>query len=232
MRLELDAGNTRIKWRLYDGQEYVMSGHDLKTHWVQTPNWGQQIELVWMSSVHPSQTLWVQQHFNEVLLAETLKEQNGLSNSYQDVSRMGVDRWLAMLSAWCRNPGQINIVIDAGTALTVDIVRADGTHLGGYICPGLSLMKSALLGQTQRVLADADWQHARDPGTSTQACVDHGLLDMAVSWLESILCQYQHQANKVWLTGGDSATLAKFLRESVVCDADLVLNGLNEYFGN
>ncbi len=53
-------------------------------------------------------------------------QQLGLTNSYSDPFRMGVDRWLAMLAAWHRVAGPL-IVVDAGTALTVDIVDSSGT---------------------------------------------------------------------------------------------------------
>jgi len=82
---------------------------------------------------------------------------SGLRNSYQQPARMGVDRWLAMLAAWQRLQGRA-CVVDAGSALTCDLVSAQGQHEGGYIIPGPTLMERALLLDTERVRFAEDVQ--------------------------------------------------------------------------
>ncbi|MDP1069535.1 type III pantothenate kinase, partial [Klebsiella pneumoniae] len=72
--------------------------------------------------------------------------------------RMGVDRWLAMLAAWQR-VGQSCWVVDCGSAITLDLLDAEGRHQGGYILPGLRLMQQSLLGNTAEVRVDRDVEH-------------------------------------------------------------------------
>lgn len=133
-----------------------------------------------------------------------------------------------MLAAWSKFPDQSHIVIDAGTALTLDVIDEFGRHVGGYICPGFSLMKSSLLGGTKRVMAEGDWQIGRALGSSTQDCVDHGVQDMVACWLE------HHRAlqpnARIWVTGGDGQRLVSLLAEPVLFEADLVLDGLQIHF--
>ncbi len=233
MRLELDAGNTRIKWRLIADEQVVKRGADLQGQVAEMNGWlaaqKQAIETCWVSSVHQEQNQWIRSQFPQSQFAQSQQDQAGLKNSYADVTRMGVDRWLAMLAAYSTAPDEAHIVIDAGTAITLDVIQ-DHRHIGGYICPGLHLMKSSLLGNTQQVKAETDWLIGRTPGQTTQACLDHGILDMVCCWLEQ---QAQvHPKARIWLTGGDAQRLEPLLNRSLVLEPDLVLNGLTVYFSS
>lgn len=66
----------------------------------------------------------------------------GVTLAYADPSRLGVDRWLALLAAHAL--GGDALLVGVGTALTVDLLRADGRHLGGRIAPSPDLMRAAL----------------------------------------------------------------------------------------
>lgn len=228
MRLELDVGNTRIKWRLCDHRGRYDGGLDLKQALADTPAWLALVEDVWVASVHEAQNQWLLGYFPQAQFAHSQVAQLGLSNSYEDPHKMGVDRWLAMLAAWQAQPDAAHMVIDAGTAITLDFIDAFGRHVGGYICPGLQMMKSTLLASTDKVLADQQWQLGRAPGCSTQACVDHGIQDMLVSWIEHHH-SLQPESN-VWMTGGNAEALASLLTKPVNLMPDLVLDGVQAYF--
>jgi type III pantothenate kinase len=228
MRLEVDGGNTRVKWRLCDHRGRFDGGLDLKKALIDAPAWVSLVEDVWVSSVHDEQNPWISEQFPQALFAHSQVSHMGLSNSYQDPHRMGVDRWLVMLAAWHKNPDQVNIIVDAGTAITLDIVDAFGRHVGGYICPGFQMMKTTLLAETNKVLAEAPWQIARAPGQSTQQCVDHGIQDMVACWVEHHRV-LQPEA-KIWMTGGNAEALSTLLVEPVELVSDLVLDGLQVYF--
>lgn len=228
MRLELDVGNTRIKWRLCDHRGRFDGGLDLKQALSEAPAWAGLVEAVWVSSVDEEQNLWISEQFPQAQFAHSEVAHAGLSNSYQDPHKMGVDRWLVMLAAWHKNPDQVNIIVDAGTAITLDIVDAFGRHVGGYICPGFHMMKSTLLAETSGVLAEAQWQIGRAPGQSTQQCVDHGIQDMVACWIEHHRL-LQSEA-KVWITGGNAEALSTLLVEAVELVPDMVLDGLQVHF--
>jgi len=82
-----------------------------------------------------------------VTIARTAACAGALRNGYSNPAQLGVDRWLAMRAAW-RADAQAVCVVDAGTALTIDAVAADGQHLGGLILPGTELMRAALVRET------------------------------------------------------------------------------------
>jgi type III pantothenate kinase len=74
-------------------------------------------------------------------------EYHGLTNGYLDPSLLGADRWLALIGAWTKARSAL-CVVDAGTAVKVDSVDADGQHLGGLIVPGIHMMREALMNKT------------------------------------------------------------------------------------
>ncbi len=228
MLLQLDAGNTRIKWRLYNQTKVAAAGSDLRQALQEKPEWLASVQEVWVSSVHTEQDTWIKSIFSIALFAQSQVSCAGLSNSYEDVHKMGVDRWLAMLAVWQRQPNQSHIVIDAGTAITLDIIDEFGRHVGGYICPGFNLMKSSLLSGTKKVWAEDEWQLGRAPGNRTQLCVDHGIQDMVACWLEHH--RALQPAAQITLTGGDGPRLGSLLAEKVSHQTDLVLDGLAVYF--
>lgn len=137
-------------------------------------------------------------------LARTEARTGGLSNSYTDPARMGVDRWLAMLAAWGGGPEPV-CVVDAGTALTIDLVDARGGHEGGYIIPGIPLMVQALVGGTDRIAVEAGVKPALTPGTSTSDCVNHGVWLATYGALKAVLARAPE--HRVVVTGGNGQGL-------------------------
>jgi type III pantothenate kinase len=73
-----------------------------------------------------------------------------LTNGYLDPSLLGADRWLAVIGAWTMARSAL-CVVDAGTAVKVDSVDANGQHLGGLIVPGIHMMREALLKRTSDI---------------------------------------------------------------------------------
>jgi len=75
------------------------------------------------------------------------RERLGVTNGYRDAGQLGTDRWAALLAAHASLPAN-QMVANAGTALTVDALRADGLFMGGLIVPGTALMRACLGGGT------------------------------------------------------------------------------------
>ena len=107
-------------------------------------------------------------------LIKTEAQQFGLKNSYQNVSKMGVDRWLAMLGAQLFAE-QSYMVIDAGTAITCDAV-VNLQHLGGWIAPGYSLLQQAVTANTARVTSAEFNDSSLQFGQDTEACLHFGCI--------------------------------------------------------
>ncbi|WP_157954447.1 type III pantothenate kinase [Saccharospirillum mangrovi] len=128
----------------------------------------------------------------------------GLRLVYAEPQRLGVDRWLTMLALLER--GRPVVIIDAGTALTIDVLSADRNHLGGYILPGLALMRRALVDDTF-ALPPVSQPGQLVPGTSTAECIANGSVLALIGAVESALAQSPVAAADVIWTGGDAAAL-------------------------
>lgn len=238
MILELDAGNTRLKWRLLDtaGQRLdagtlMMSDEQALSVVRERGNRAGHIRIASVAGAEFDQRLrdWWQCAERQLDFAQARQQAAGVTNAYAEPSSMGVDRWLAMLAGFHRAGGAC-MVIDCGSAITVDLVDAAGCHRGGYIVPGLLMLERALLSGTQGVRFDrATEALATRPGRSTAEAVCHGTLFMASAWLSrcQLLCQELcGSAAKYYITGGDAERLIGLLDQHCELVPDLVLDGL------
>ncbi|MDZ7902652.1 MAG: type III pantothenate kinase [Rheinheimera sp.] len=136
-------------------------------------------------------------------------EKSGLRNKYIEPKLLGVDRWLAMLGAVALWPQHSMLVVDAGTALTLDWVDESGQHLGGWIIPGFRLQQQAVIGHTAKVFNNSMQNAQLSLGIDTSSCLQNGCLSAAVA---VILQAMQLQSTtKVILTGGDANLLLPYL---------------------
>lgn len=154
----------------------------------------------------------------------------GLRIDYDDPNRVGVDRLAAAAAAHRLTPtGQATIIIDAGTALTIDAVNAEGTFLGGAIAPGLQLGLQALSSGTSllpRIELDTTTPLL---GKTTVAGLRSGALHGSAALIEGICARIIAELDcpaTVFLTGGDGPLLHPLIAGIDICDTALVLRGL------
>ena len=148
--------------------------------------------------------------------------------AYRDTGRFGIDRYLDLLAARSAYPLPA-IVIDAGTAVTVDALDEHGDHVGGMIFPGLLLLRRAL-GQGTDLVGEAV-EMARSPlGTSTAACVAAGIhygFAGALRTMVESLGQVLGGRATIVITGGDAGEAAEALRDHrPLIDTRLLFTGM------
>lgn len=233
MILEIDAGNTRLKWRCRGAStsaaRVAESVASIAAELADTS-----IKHVHIASVRAPQFLErlvaesEQAFAAEVSVARVNSQCSGLRIRYADPSRLGVDRWLAMLAAHAAAPSAC-LVVDCGTALTLDRVSAEGEHVGGFILPGLALMRRALEENTRIRLDPGYAPRSIELGNSTDAAVYHGTLAAAVAlvqaqWRELSL---DSASARLVMTGGGAGELSRQLPgQAAEIVPDLVLDGL------
>src|SRR3990167_3616527 len=152
MRLLIDAGNTRIKWALVDGQNWLRSGSlavDQASTLPQLFADLQGVQQIWISNVAGE---GVARHIRDIGIGRQAgqfhfiiaqKTQCGVRNGYSAPSQLGSDRWAALIAAWHLVRGTC-LVVSSGTATTVDALSATGEFIGGLIMPGVDLMQRSL----------------------------------------------------------------------------------------
>ncbi len=232
--LQLDLGNSSAKWRLLQGNEIVARG--LYQH---GDSVGREAllasadapEQIWISSVagpdvEAELVACLQQQWQvQPWFARTPQRSLDLINSYAQPERMGVDRWLAMLAARHRCVDRLCLV-DAGSALTIDLVAASGRHEGGYIIPGPALMERALLLDTDRVRFDENVDYSLRPGASTAEAVRHGIALAQAGAVSLALRQAADPVPALFFCGGAGETLMQLLGAGGLYLPDLVFEGL------
>ncbi|MCK0165861.1 type III pantothenate kinase [Marinobacter sp. S6332] len=234
MRLLIDAGNSRLKWRLDETGGVIAQG--LGGIEDADPLSGLPVDAVNISRIAVST---VASEEKRLRLLQSLSSRvsapircywseacrNGLASAYRDYQQMGADRWHAMYGAWL-DYKQGFIVVDAGSAITVDYVGSSGQHLGGFILPGLHMMRRSLQVDAARIDFDPSHVSDRSPGKSTSECVNHGL-----AWLSSALIDRVHSdsyaagVRDILITGGDAERLLSLGLKATFCPS-LVLDGL------
>jgi type III pantothenate kinase len=241
--LVIDVGNTRLKWGwltsngLSDQQAVVH--RDAKPDLWATALFesGQKAARVLVCNVAGpamAQTLTDlsrQQFGVEVEFVTAAPEFDGLVNGYLDPRLLGADRWLGLIGAWTKSRSAV-CVVDAGTAVKVDSVDASGRHLGGLIIPGIHMMRDALMSKTSDIAAAAGQSTASLAGVlanNTVSAVSRGavfaaagLADRAAEWIEL----HTGVKPRLFVTGGDAATIAGTMRSKAEIVPDLVLQGL------
>ena len=154
----------------------------------------------------------------------------GLKIRYDNPQHVGIDRLLASAAAFAESPPNTALVIaDAGTAITVDLLSAEGTFLGGTIAPGLQMMLKSLRAGTSLLPEIALDDCASLPATSTTDGMRAGILHGAASLIDGLRDRLDETVeNPVIsiLTGGDAQRLHPLTRSNWQCDSTLVLRGL------
>jgi type III pantothenate kinase len=183
MMLCIDAGNSRVKWGWHDGAgwtsiatvsliEFAASSDHINpfsvTH--EAP------ERIVISNVagdgaHQLLVNWTSIFDAEPLWLRADAERYGVKNSYEKPEALGPDRWAALIAARSLHNGA-SLVVNAGTATTVDMLTADGTFLGGAILPGVELMRFVLHEHTGRLPSQAG--RATDMPRNTVDAIETG----------------------------------------------------------
>lgn len=151
----------------------------------------------------------------------------GVTNAYTLPKRLGADRWAALIGAHTHHRGAVCIV-DAGSAITVDAMTAEGEHLGGWIAPGLALAVAALARGTRSARSEHAGRSSNGFATDTADAIQGGVRNAALGFVERARRTAEHTlgtAPQLVFCGGDAATLACEFPDAVV-DEPLVLRGL------
>lgn len=246
--LLIDAGNSRFKWALAQDSSLTENGSAA----YQWDALSQQLQECWASFTRidecPQRVLLcnvASPRFTDAVtqwaggfpchdaaypVVETVLAQAsafGVTNAYAHPERLGADRWAALVAArrYIEGPA---CIVDCGTALTVDVLSAEGVHQGGIIVPGMKLMKQSLIDNTATTVVD-DTPTAGTLGSDTPDAVKAGVLAAAAGAVTQVLQTAQAKwgtALTVVVTGGDASKLLAVLPGELRHEPDWVLRGL------
>ena len=153
-----------------------------------------------------------------------------LKNTYETPETLGYDRIAAALGGHTIFPGKNVMVIDAGTAITYDLVTSSGVYLGGNISPGLEIRFKSLNRYTSK-LPYLERPEALPPllGKSTSEAIQSGIVNGSLLEMEGFIqvMKEKYSELQVVITGGDAKYFAEKLKSTIFVDLNLNLIGLN-----
>lgn len=272
--LAIDIGNTRLKWALHDGANWVAQGacstHDSVTPSTLVEEWAQLAgqlahQLARQQTQHVAPNMpphlpnlrAIISNVADVAIFNMVKSaltaigcaefdlvtskvtQCGVRNGYTNPAQLGTDRWLALIAAFANmqrttkisgDPVYPQLVVMAGTALTVDALTAEGDFLGGAIVPGATLMRAALNHGTARLPANTGVYELFP--TRTENAIATGAIEACLGTIARMHAALEQRTGvnaKCVASGGGMAYLVPYLSTlpfSVAIHDNLVLDGL------
>lgn len=234
MILAVDAGNSRVKWALHDGRDFVREG------WVMHSDLDA-LDAQWSSLPAPSSIVIANVAGEEIgqklrkfsgrwptapRWASSARSQAGVSNRYDEPSQLGVDRWAALVGARRFSSGPC-VVVNAGTATTIDALSAQGDFIGGIIVPGFDLMHESLAANTARLSAERG-NFTSFPRTTRDAITSGAIQALcgAVERMRDAMLAAGHQEPALIFSGGAGELVARHMGRPVRIVDRLVLEGL------
>ena len=231
MMLLIDAGNSRIKWRLV-GENVRASGactHDAPgdlAACIETPGISRVLGCnVAGSSRGEALSAMLARRGLSVEWLSSSAQRCGVRNMYAHPSRLGADRWAALIGARGRCPHSKALVVMAGTATTLDILDANGNFVGGHILPGMALMRQSLsTGTAQLPLMGGRYRNR--PRDTADAIVS-GCLSAQAGAIERVFRYLDDPAAQCLLSGGSADEIEPLLDTPFQRVENLVLDGLH-----
>ncbi len=234
--LAIDSGNSFIKWGINDGTQWLVqnkvANNDLSSLQAQWDHLFVQPTVILISHVANQNvgdklsnllSIWsVSPHWVKVL-----PSQCGVINGYTDPSQLGCDRWMALIAV--RHLLQQScLVINVGTAMTVDALSDTGQFLGGIILPGVNLMLSSLKENTAQL--DDTAGSYQDFPSNTQNAIFSGAVQSAIGSVERMRHllseQLGYPLKNCIMSGGGAHILLPYINFPVRIIDNIVLEGL------
>jgi type III pantothenate kinase len=232
--LAVDAGNSRIKWALHDRNAFIQEGgvaladlRLLEREWAHL----RAVDAIVIANVAGEAVRAGLQKLlsrwkTEPRWITATAAQCGVISRYDNPSQLGVDRWAALIGARQHVSGAC-LVVNAGTAMTVDALSAQGEFLGGIIVPGYALMHEALASNTAG-LSSKRGNFAAFP-RNTRDAISSGAIQAlcgAVDRMRAAMLADGHDEPVLLIGGGAAEVIAQRLGMPVRIADKLVLEGL------
>lgn len=176
--------------------------------------------------------LWCDVHSKSYLKVASEKRRNDVVSAYHQPNQLGVDRWLTLIAANTLYPSKNILIIDAGTATTIDVLADNGEHQGGWILAGINMLFSSVIDNTSQVKVNEVSDACLSFGASSSENVNNATWAATIGAINLAVSQSEQQGviiDEILLTGGNGSALARLLLQPCTLIEDLVFVGLQVY---
>jgi type III pantothenate kinase len=191
------------------------------------------IKEIWVSNVAGETVAQLIQSFGAGISTQPhivvpTEAQCGVRNGYSSTSQLGSDRWAALISAWHMVKGQC-LVVNSGTATTIDALSGQGEFVGGLILPGVELMQHSLVEAADQ-LKSAQGEYVPFPLNSADALYS-GAIQASCGAIERQYALLNNDSAPMILSGGTAVILQPYFNQKLFKEPprfvdNLVLRGL------
>ncbi|MCK3682513.1 type III pantothenate kinase [Maribellus sp. YY47] len=234
MNLVIDIGNTRTKFAVFDHGEILLTvpvEEFLPSHVDELQLEYPSLTQVILSSVkeYSSELKQILQSRFETFIELDENTPLPIENHYHTKNTLGKDRIAAVVGAFDLYPNNNVLVIDAGTAITYDLLTEEGKYLGGNISPGIEMRFKALHQFTGKLPLTGKAEMNKLFGTSTIEAIRAGVQNGTVYEVDTTITMFNefYKNLKVLITGGDAEFFDNKLKNSFFVHFNLTALGLN-----
>jgi type III pantothenate kinase len=234
MNLCIDIGNTSVKAAIFDGNKMIPGNHWQGTEIEQLQSYISgfpRIRNAILCSVRSTDTGLIEMLQGSVDRLIVLDEFTPLPfrNLYETAGTLGKDRLAAVAGANNNYPGRNVLVIDAGTAITYDVINDQDCYLGGNISPGLAMRLKALHSFTVRLPLVKPLHEVPLLAKNTEEAIAAGVQNGIIFEMEAYIDRLNERLSDlvVIITGGDAGHFDKKLKNTIFAHPELILTGLN-----
>ncbi len=225
----LDIGNTAVKIKTWSGNSWQQVYTTETKNVAETADWIKRQDKQTVGiSVLPAAVKTLNEALGDSKLLKWLTVEDVPQNTldYESKATLGMDRYMACLGARSL-AGKSVIVVDAGTACTLDYMDDKGVYRGGVIMPGISLWEKSLQQYAPNLPSVVRDIPMRWPGKNTEDSVRWGLSGAFVAAVDGLIRKYDYLAD-LYVTGGDGDWLAKRIERSPKVNSNLIFYGMKK----
>ena len=235
MLLVIDSGNTRTKWALAGDDGNLTEFEVCMNATIATSNLSRTAQKADRALIANVAGEGMMQQMSQLLtplevsFVTASPQACGVTNGYAEPAKLGADRWAALIAAW-QHTKRATVVVNAGTAITIDALDEKGKFLGGSIMPGLHLMHESLSSNAAQLKIGEGISHQFP--NNTQDAIATGSLNAVTGAIGIMLKRLEKHSGwlpKLILSGGDANKVADALKlnlKQVIIAENLVLQGL------
>lgn len=234
MNLTIDMGNTRVKYAVFDQGRIVSEGcveeleeEELETILSANPGIDRAVVASTRGSVEGMVALLTRRIDHCLRLSTELSIP--IRIDYATPETLGEDRLAAAIGATTLYPDHNVLVVDFGTAITIDLVTAGGVFRGGNISPGVQMRLRALHNYTAALPLCEPTQESTLLGRSTVEAIGQGVMNGITFEIEGYISRLEQKIGplSIIFTGGDAKFFVKRIKNTIFAHCDLVFLGLN-----
>ena len=229
MKLLIDIGNSRIKICLFSGNEFWKVMEVDSTYEIKNSEFISSTKKCLLSA-SGNEEEWT--HFLETeqipYIIFNSKLNLPVNIKYKTPESLGNDRLAGVCGAKVLFPHKNVLVIDAGTAITYDILTGKGDYIGGNISPGLSMRYKSLNTFTKRLPLLNFRESVIEIGNSTEEAIHKGVQYGIIAEMFAYINEWKRKLKdlKIVITGGDACFFENSLKSNIFVVPNLVLFGL------